>query len=392
MDSIGVAVIGGGMAGRAHAAAYRMASTVYGGDLPPIRLVAIADLDEELAADVARRYGYSRSESDWRTIADAPDVDAVSVVVSNALHRDIVETLLSAGKHVLCEKPLADTVENAQAMLAAANRSAHVAAVGFTFRRSPAIAAIAEYVAKGGIGRPIHASARYWCDYAVSSAAPMSWRFSGPIGSGALADLGSHLIDALEQALGDITAVRGAFCSTVITERRLPQGRVRGHEFAVLSNETARVENEDVAHFTALFGSQTSGVFSVSRVAAGLPNTLAFEIFGEEGAVAFDFTRPGEFWITSSTPADPDARWQRVIVGPRHPYVDRGLPMDAAGVHYGQNDLFAWQARAFLEQISGRSTLPPVPDFRTGLHNMHVIDAIAHSAHRAGSEVSVVGI
>ena len=131
--SIGVAVIGGGMAGRAHAAGYRSASTLFGTERPDVRLVAIADTNEAVADDTARRYGYERAEYDWRAIAEAPDVDAVSVVVANHLHREIVEGLLAAGKHVLCEKPLAGSLVDAEAMVAAAEGSDRITAVGYTY-------------------------------------------------------------------------------------------------------------------------------------------------------------------------------------------------------------------------------------------------------------------
>ncbi len=104
--SIGVAVIGAGMAGRAHASGYRSAPAVFATELPEVRLVAIADAHEPFAVDTARRYGYQRAETSWQAIAEAADIDAVSVVVANDLHREIVEALLDAGKHVLCEKPL----------------------------------------------------------------------------------------------------------------------------------------------------------------------------------------------------------------------------------------------------------------------------------------------
>jgi predicted dehydrogenase len=113
-SSIGVAVIGAGMAGRAHINGYRAASTVFDSDLPDVRLVAVADAHEPFAVDAAKRYGYERAEASWEAIVDAPDIDAVSVVVANDLHRPIVEALLAAGKHVLCEKPLAPTVADAQ--------------------------------------------------------------------------------------------------------------------------------------------------------------------------------------------------------------------------------------------------------------------------------------
>jgi predicted dehydrogenase len=122
-SSLGVAVIGAGMAGRAHIAGYRSASTVYTPDIPQVRLVAVADINAQFAADAARRYGYERAESDWKVIADAPDIDVVSAVVANPLHREIVEGLLAGGKHVLCEKPMAPTIEDAEAMVAAAKAS-----------------------------------------------------------------------------------------------------------------------------------------------------------------------------------------------------------------------------------------------------------------------------
>ena len=136
-QSLGVAVIGGGMAGRAHAAGYRTATTLFGTDRPEVRLVAIADTNTAVADDTAKRYGYERAEYDWQAIADASDIDAVSVVVANHLHREIVEGLLAAGKHVLCEKPLAGSLADAEAMVAAAERSDRVTAVGFTYRGRP---------------------------------------------------------------------------------------------------------------------------------------------------------------------------------------------------------------------------------------------------------------
>ena len=127
--SIGVAVIGAGMAGRSHAFGYRNATTVFDDRLPGVRLVAIADVNQAFAADAARRYGFARAEPSWEAVAAAPDVDAVSVVVGNSLHREVVEGLMAAGKHVLCEKPLADTPQAARAMVEAADGTGLVGAV-----------------------------------------------------------------------------------------------------------------------------------------------------------------------------------------------------------------------------------------------------------------------
>ncbi|MGH3259900.1 MAG: Gfo/Idh/MocA family protein, partial [Streptosporangiaceae bacterium] len=148
-DRIGVAVIGAGMAGRAHAHGYRSAGTVFGLGLPEVRLVSVADVDEDLARDAASRYGFERADTNWQAVAGNADVDVVSVAVANVLHRDIVTALAAAGKHVLCEKPLAATTADARAMIDAVERAGIIARVGLTFRRSPAISALRDQIAAG---------------------------------------------------------------------------------------------------------------------------------------------------------------------------------------------------------------------------------------------------
>jgi len=387
-SSIGVAVIGAGMAGRAHAAGYRTASTLYGEGLPEVRLVAVADVNPAFATDTARRFGYERAETGWEAVAEAPDVDVVSVVVANPLHRQIVEGLLAAGKHVLCEKPMAPTVEDAEAMVAAAKASGRETGIGFVFRRSPAIAAIRDQVASGAIGRPLHFNGHYWCDYGVDPRAPMSWRYKGGPGSGALSDIGSHLIDLAEFVCGPIQSVRGAALPTVIGERAVPLGAAVGHAAAELSDVTEPVENEDLVSFTASFASGAAGTLSASRVAYGLANSLGFEVFTERGAATFDLARAGEFGFADPSPAGPTQGYRQVLVGPAHPYLTGGLPMDFPGVGYGQNDLFSFQARAFLEQVAGLERLPRMASFSEGLRNIRLLDAVVASAKAGGAEIA----
>jgi predicted dehydrogenase len=388
-SSLGVAVVGAGMAGRAHVAGYRTAGTLYGADLPGIRLVAVADAQPGLAEATAARFGYRRGETDWRAVAEADDVDVVSVVVANHLHREIAEGLLAAGKHVLCEKPMAPTVEDAAVMVAAAERAGRHAGVGFTFRRSPAISAVREQLENGTLGRPLHFNGHYWCDYGVDRDAPMSWRYRGGPGSGALADVGSHLVDLAEFVCGPIATIRGAVFATVVPERALPLGTVVGHAKAALSDTREPVENEDVATFTATFASGAAATFSASRVAFGLPNSLGFELFAEKGAATFDQARPAEFGFADGAPGSATQGYRRVLVGPEHPYLQGGLPMDFPSVGFGQNDLFAFQARAFLEQVAGVGKLPPVPSFAHGLRNLRLLAAVTESARTGGAEVGV---
>jgi predicted dehydrogenase len=382
-EPIGVAVIGAGMVGRAHANAYRNASTVFGLEQPGPRLVAIADVHEPFAADAARRYGFERTETDWRAVVAAPDVHAVSVAVANSLHREIVEAAFAAGKHVLCEKPLAPSVRDGQAMVGAAEAApGQVGAVGFTFRRSPAINAIKQQV-EGSLGAVRHVVGNYWCDYGFDPQRPMSWRYQGGPGSGVLADIGSHLVDLAEFFCGDTTAVQGTTMATLIKDRPKPIGVAMGHAGGVrLSDERAPVENEDICTFTTGYGNGAVGTFALSRVAFGHANTLKLDLFCENGTASFDLTRPAEFGIIDGGPELAVNGSRQVFIGPWHPYLAQGLPMDFPTVGHGQNDFFVFQARAFLDQIAGVHKLPPCPDMAHGLHNLKVLEAVVSATDK----------
>ncbi len=376
VDSIGVAVIGAGMAGRAHAHGYRSAQTVFAPGLPEIRLVSVADINTDLAADTAQRYGFTRSDNSWQDIVAADDIDAVSVVVANHLHREIVTELAKAGKHILCEKPLAPTAADAAAMVEAVEAAGVIGRVGFTFRRTPGIAALRAELDSGRLGKPIYLSGQYWTDYGIDPKAPITWRYRGGPGSGALADLGSHLTDVAEFLLGPATLVSGATLTTTITERPLPLGHVIGHAQVAVSDELEPVENDDWASYSLGFAGGATADLNVSRIACGHPNTLKVELFCEHGALAFDVSRAGEFHIaTSDSPG-----FRRVIVGVDHPYVSGGLAMDATGIGTGHNDSFVYQARAFLDEIAGLDEIPRNATLADGLRSLQVQEQIIAAA------------
>jgi predicted dehydrogenase len=388
---IGVAVIGAGMAGKAHAAAFRTASTLYNPILPPVRLVSIGDVNPAFGSIAAQRFGYERNDTSWQTIAEADDIDVVSVVIANSLHREVVEGLLAAGKHVLCEKPLSDTLEDARAMAEAARNASSIARIGFTFRRTPGIAYIRDLIRNGTLGKVLHFSGRYWTDYGFSPDAPMSWRYKGGPGSGALADVGSHLTYVAEFLCGDIRSISGGRFSTAIGKRPLPLGAVMGHDHAAVSDTYEAVENDDYAAFSAEFD-HGSGGFEVSRVAAGHANSLIFEVFCENGAARFDQRRPAEIELFLNSGPTANNGYRQVILGPEHPYLAGGLAMDAPSVGFGQNDAFGYQARAFLEEVAGidaASSLPRCATFDEGVHNMELLAAVAKSASNSGKKVTL---
>lgn len=390
-EQLSVAVIGAGMAGRSHANGYRQANTIHGGGLPPIRLAAIADVNLPLAQEVADRYGFEKAVASWQEVAEDPTIDAISIVVGNSLHREIAEAMLAAGKHVLCEKPLAASLEDAEAMVAAAEQATGVAATAYSFRRNPAVEAIRDLLATGELGTPAMVEAHYLADYAADPEGPMSWRFQGPLGTGALIDLGAHIIDLAEYICGPIVSVSGAEFGISIPERYLPVGTVIGHDHAELSEGSEPVTNDDSVVFTAKFAGGAISTFRVSRVSFGTPNDLAITVTGTQSRAVFDWARPAEFIVSDAQPGA-NTRGDRVVyVSPGTSRVfDDAVPMPGGNISFGYGDLFVYQTRAFLDQILGReSVLPPCATFADGLHTMRVCDAIARSAADEGRSTTV---
>jgi predicted dehydrogenase len=277
-------------------------------------------------------------------------------------------------------------------MLKAANQSKTVAAIGFTYLRNPAVAAIRKLVASGQLGKVLHFSGRYWCDYSIDANTPISWRYKGGMGSGALADLGSHLIYVSEFITGkSIKAISGANLSTVIKERPVAAGVAFARDKVEITDQRDTVENDDYSAMVANFG-DISGSLETSRVAAGHPNSLIFEVFGEKGAAKFSFDHTGEFQLQLNDGNPGSNGYRTVLVGPETPYISGGVALDVPGVGVSVNDQFYFQNRAFLQQVAGlpeSAELPYCPNFADGLHNMQVIDTATKSFAANGASVSV---
>jgi len=384
-----VAVIGAGMAGRAHAHAYRSIGSLYPEELPPVRLVAIADPNATFAEDIQVRYGFERTERSWERVAEAPDIDAVSVTVGNDLHRSVVEGLVAAGKHVLCEKPLGPTAADALEMLRAAERAGVVTAVGFVLRTTPSIAAIRLRIARGSLGEPRHFLGHYLTDYASDPNVPFTWRYSrAAAGGGAIVDLGSHIIDTARFLFGEIVSVHGATTETFIRRRPVPSHQGRGHTVGGSTGEWHDVDNDDVVSFTVRFGNGAIGEFGVNRMATGFRNSLAFTAIGSLGAAQFDFERVAEFGYYDTSDADDIAGFHRVLAGPQHPNVGAGLVMPLAGVGFGLADCFVFQASAFVRAITS-GDVASLATFADGYQNALVCDAVLRSADRGGAAVAI---
>ncbi|MGH6958887.1 MAG: Gfo/Idh/MocA family protein, partial [Dongiaceae bacterium] len=285
MREIRIGLIGAGFMGRAHTIAYREVGAVF--DLPaaPV-LELIAEIDTRTAAAAARKLGFRRATADWRQLVQDPAVDLVDITAPTAAHREIAIAVLAARKHVYCEKPLALTATEARGLAARAAKTGVVTMVGFNYLKNPIQALARDIIASGEIGdiidfRGIHAE-----DYMISPEAPMTWRCSGPRGSGVVADLGSHIVSLARYLVGPIESVCGTL-DTIVKQRPVGPGARRRR----------RVVSDDQARFLARFANGSGGTIEASWVTTGRKMQLAYEIAGTKGSLAFTQERMNELQL-----------------------------------------------------------------------------------------------
>jgi predicted dehydrogenase len=375
-----VAVVGAGMAGQAHAFGYRNATMhpdLAGVD---VRLSTIVDFNADLARSAASRYGFASSTTDLDAVLGDEAIDAVSLALPNFAYADVIPRLIKAGKHVLAEKPLGRSAAEARQFATEADSADVVHGVGFSFRRLPAIEAVAQVVGGRGIGDIWHASAWYLTDYASTPDTPLSWRYDQQqAGGGAIVDVGAHIVSVLKYVAGPIRRVVAADSRILIPERPVPSGAVIGHGPVQGTGEMGPVSTDDVTTMIAELAGGGSAQVTVSRIATGVPNSLGFQIIGSEGSVSFDSARPDEFWLHQRSMAGPEANGPRLVtVGPEQPSFAYTIPMPARGVGSGYGAAFIAQAQDFVSAIVGHRKAGA--DFWAGYQTMLVCDAAQQAA------------
>jgi predicted dehydrogenase len=377
-------MVGYAFMGAAHSQAWRTVNRVY--DLPvQARMTAVCGRDESKVADAASRLGWEGHTTDWRALIARDDIDVIDICTPGDSHAEIAIAALAAGKHVLCEKPLANTVEEAQAMTAAAAeaRAAGVRVMcGFNYRRVPAIALMRQLVSSGRIGVIRHVRATYLQDWIVDPQFPLVWRLQkDKAGSGALGDIGAHIIDATQYVTGQrITSVSG-LTETFVKERPLP-GEASGLAASVdgqldgAGPATGPVSVDDAALFIARLDGGAVGSYEATRFATGRKNGLRIELNGSLGSVAFDFERMNELEFYDATLPSQEQGFRRILVTePEHPYLSAWWP---PGHLIGYEHSFTHQARDFLEALA--AGVDPTPSFAEALQVQFVLDAVERSA------------
>jgi predicted dehydrogenase len=375
-----VAIVGYSFMGSIHAQAWTTAPRFF--DLGPgVELVAVSGRDAVAARAFADRFGIADVETDWRALLTRGDVDVIDICTPGHLHAEIAIAALDAGIHVLCEKPLANTLEEAERMVAAAERAAAQgvqAMVGFSYRRTPALAYAQRLVADGRLGTIRHIRAQYLQDWIVDPDFPLVWRLDAEqAGSGALGDLGAHIIDLVGFVTGQELTGVSALSSTFITERPLPDASSGLSATSTAATpRTGTVTVDDAVVFIGRTDGGALATFEATRFATGRKNAMRLEVDGSDGSITFDFERMNELEFHDHTLPAEEAGFRRILVTePGHPYAGAWWP---AGHGLGYEHTFVHEVADLARDLAaGRR---PEPGFADGLRVQRILTAVAESA------------
>ncbi|WP_457191617.1 Gfo/Idh/MocA family protein [Nocardioides sp. P5_E3] len=371
--SPGVAVIGYAFMGKAHSHAWRNVAALRPG-APGVRQQVLVGRDADAVAAAAGQYGWTESATDWREVLDRDDIDIVDVCVPGHLHAEVAIAALEAGKHVIAEKPLANTMAEAEKMVATAKaareRGVH-SMVGFNYRRVPALALAKRHIAAGRLGDVRQVRVSYLQDWLADDAAPMTWRLRRELaGSGALGDLASHAVDQVRFLLGqEVTAVN-AITHTFVPQRTGADG-------------PEEVTVDDAAWGTLRTDGGAVVSLEVTRMATARKNALGIEVYGSNGALRFDLESLNHLDVCLD---GADSFSRELVTEQDDPYIDGWWP---PGHVLGWDATFTNQASDFLAALAaGRE---PTPSFEDGIAVQRVLAAIEASSARGGSCVEVDG-
>jgi predicted dehydrogenase len=370
VPEIGVGMLGYAFMGKAHTNALKKIPYImYPPPLLP-RLIAVCGRNDAAVNAAALRYGYEKAYTDWHKLLEDDRVQLFDDTGPNNMHAEPSIAAAQAGKHVICEKPLARDAEEALRMLEAVRRAGVRHMVGFNYRFVPALRQARDLVANGALGRIYHYRAAYLQEWLMPHyGTPREWHTDKQVaGSGALGDLGAHIIDLGRFLVGEIKCV-GALTRTFVSERPLPGGQGKG---------TVDVDDAFVA--TVEFENGAIGSLEATRFAGGNKNHQVLEINGEKGSLRFDLERLNElqvFWV-GETPRETQGFHNVLVTESYHPWIANWWP---PGHIIGWEDTFVHELAHFLECIAHKKDAGPLgATFEDGYRAAVVCDAILESA------------
>ncbi|MFB0994042.1 MAG: Gfo/Idh/MocA family oxidoreductase [Paracoccaceae bacterium] len=374
---LNVAMIGGGFMGKAHAMAYAaMPMFFWPAPAIPHRKVVV-DVTDDLANEAKARFGFDEASSDWRSVITRDDIDVVDICTPNNVHAEIAIAAAAAGKHIICEKPMARGGEEAKTMLDAVQKAGIIHMVAFSYRRTPAVALAKKYINEGRIGKILNFRGTYLQDWSADPDGPLSWRFQKSIaGSGAIGDIGTHVVDLAHYLVGPIAAV-SALTPTYVKTRPMQSGGLDklGASEKNADAPRAEVDVEDEVVSMLKFKNGAIGSLEATRNGYGRNNFITLEIHGTEGSILFNYERRDELQVMfNSDPADARG-FRTVYTGPAHPYGEGMWPIPALGIGFSETKII--ECYDFFKAItSGKQTSP---NFADGYLTELVADALIAS-------------
>ncbi|MBQ0925640.1 Gfo/Idh/MocA family protein [Saccharopolyspora endophytica] len=378
MRTINVGLIGAGFMGKAHSLAYAaMPMFFWPAPAVPHRKI-ICDVTEEAAAEGAQRYGFDESTADWKRVVEHPDVEVVDIATPNNMHAEIAQAAAAAGKHIICEKPLARTAEEARTMYEAVRDAGVVNMVAFNYRRTPAVALAKRYIDEGAIGELISFRGTYLQDWSADPESPLSWRFQREIaGSGALGDIGTHVVDLARYLVGEISGVN-AMLKTWVPERPLSAGGADQLGTGRSAGDAPRgpVDVDDELITMLRFSNGAIGSLEATRNGHGRNNFLTFELHGTEGSIVFNYERRDELQVCFASDGNDRKGFRTVYTGAPHPYGEALWPIPALGIGYGETKIV--ECHDLFQAITTQQAVSP--DFGDGYQIARISDAIVESS------------
>lgn len=376
--TLNVAMIGAQFMGKTHSNAWRKVGMFFDLPVKPVMKVLCGKFPEEVA--VAEKWGWQETSLDWEAVVNRPDIDIIDICTPNFLHPAIAIAAAKAGKQIVCEKPLANTLKEANDMLKAVQKAGVSNMCGFSYRFAPAVTTIKHMIARGELGRIFHFRAAYQQDWIVDPNFPRVWRLvKKHTGSGALGDIGAHIVDLCHYLVGQVDEVSGAM-QTFIKKRPLTESDtgISGKSGEKKLGKMGEVDVDDAAIFLGrIKGADTLATFEATRFAPGRRNYNTIEIYGSEGAVCWNQEDMDYFEYFNRNDPPHLQGFRRVHASdPVHPYMKAWWP---SGHIIGYEHLFVHEVHDFLTQLGKKKVT--YSTFEDGVNCQRVLDAVERSAN-----------